>query len=173
MKIKEIYFFIALTLSIWNSGLAQIQENTKSATDTTDIKKEYEDNAKKATINGTYIPKDLDEAIVRLKSLSGETSLEKFRTAPEEGIDRKLHFGLGQWMIVKWRFYEGSRFEHYLRNLGLLHPDDMADFMIICLHRSLNNKDLEVKKLVIQFKEKRKQELIRKKSKKDSINTSK
>ena len=140
------------------------QEESSIPNTKDEIESQYEQNARKATIHGTYIPKDMDEALERLKNLSSEEALKKFKEAPEEGIDRKLHFGLGRWMIVNWYFYEGSRFEHYLRELGLIHPDDMADFMIICLHRSLNNKELDIKNLVTYYSGKRKEEMERRKN---------
>ncbi|MEZ4909011.1 MAG: DUF6794 domain-containing protein [Saprospiraceae bacterium] len=159
-KSLSILFIILFIVS-----LSYGQENKTFPTTKEEIESQYEANAKKATINGTYIPKDLDDALGRLESLSSEESLNKFKMADENGIDRKLHFGLGTWMIVNWYFYEGSRFEHYLRDMGLLHPDDMADFMIICLHRKLNGEDLNTEELINSYNKARKIEMEKKKEK--------
>ena len=119
---------------------------------------QYEKNIRKSRINGVYIPKDIDDAFQEFLQLSPEESLEQFRNAAEESVVSKLHFGIGRWMIVNWSFYEGSRLSHQLRELGLLHPDDMADFLIIVFHRKLNERDLDIDGLVGKFSAKRAKE---------------
>ena len=57
--------------------------------------------------------------------------------------------------MVNWGFYEGSRLTVFMNKLGLHHPDDMARFLIVSFHRSLNKTPLEVKKLVEELLEKR------------------
>lgn len=97
---------------------------------------------------GVYIPKDLDDAFKELSDLSSPESLQKFKLSDEMTAAKKLHFGLGRWIIYNWNFYEGSRFSHYLKQKGLSHPDDMAKFVMICFHRHLNNKPLEEEELI-------------------------
>ncbi len=109
-------------------------------------------------IDGVYIPADLEDAIAELSRLSTPADLEKFKQAPEELVAEKLHFGLGRWTIYNWGFYEGSRLSHYLRQLGLEHPDDMAKFLIVSLHRSLNDRPLEIEEQVEFYKQKREAE---------------
>jgi hypothetical protein len=70
----------------------------------------------------------------------------------EEDAAIKLHFSLGRWMIYNWGFYEGSRLSYYLKNLGIGHPDDMAQFIIITYHRNLNKTKLNVKELIDHYK---------------------
>ncbi|MGE5357253.1 MAG: DUF6794 domain-containing protein [Deltaproteobacteria bacterium] len=151
-----LLFFTLLTINSY----AQQNDPQTYLKDTSEIRKLAEKNRSKATINGTYIPVDIEDAVKRLRDLSPGASLEKFKNAPEAGIDRKLHFGIGKWMIVNWYFYEGSRLEFYLRQLGLSHPDDMADFLIICFHRDLNGKNKDVKTLAAYYSEKRYKELL-------------
>jgi hypothetical protein len=117
----------------------------------------YARNIKKSRINGVYIPKDINEAIEELKALSTDEALLKFKYAEEEMVAKKLHFGLGRWIIYNWNFYEGSRFAHYLKGIGVNHPDDQAKFIIICLHRSLNDSPLEMELLAKQFQDYRAQ----------------
>lgn len=59
-------------------------------------------------------------------------------------------------MMHNWSFYEGSRLTVFLNGLGLYHPDDMARFIIITYHRSINRNPLEVKALITNLQEKRK-----------------
>lgn len=127
----------------------------------------YERNIKKSRINGTYIPVDMEDAIVELSQLSDEKALAKFKNADEDMVSRKLHFGLGRWMIYNWNFYEGSRYSHYLKNLGLSHPDDMARFTIVCLHRNLNGLPFEIQALVAKLNLERKK--MMEKGKEDAV----
>lgn len=116
----------------------------------------YARNIKKSRINSVYIPKDLDEAMEELKALSSEGALAKFKSGEEGLVAKRLHFGLGRWMIYNWNFYEGSRFSHYLKEMGVAHPDDQARLVIIALHRQLNEKDLALEDLIVQLNEARK-----------------
>ncbi len=104
---------------------------------------------------GVYIPRDLYDAFRVLDEKISERSKEKLLSVDEETAWRKLFFSFGRWMMVNWAFYEGSRFEHYLRELGLGHPDDMVRFMIVTYHRHLSGKPLQVKELVAELAEER------------------
>ncbi len=116
----------------------------------------YEKNIKKSRIKGVYIPKNLDEAYQELLALSPSASIEKFKNAEKEFVVGRLHYGLGRWMVLNWNFYDGSRYSHFLKNLGLSHPDDMARFTLLAFHDYLNNLepdiDATVKKLVEERK---------------------
>jgi hypothetical protein len=115
----------------------------------------------KDEINGVYIPVDLPDAFAELKRLSSPGDLEKFRTASEDLVRSKLHFGLGKWIILNWGFYEGSRLSHHLKEAGLEHPDDMARAVIVCFHRFLNQTDIRLEDEVAYYKELREQERLK------------
>jgi len=112
---------------------------------------EYNKNIRMTKINGVYIPSSIKEAHERLKDLSPSTSLESFRNAPEQEVAKKLHFGLGRWMIQNWNFYSGSRLSHLLKQKGLLHPDDMAQYMLRTFHRYLNEILLDDVDIIVQL----------------------
>ncbi len=119
----------------------------------------YQRRIQQEYINFVYIPKDLTDAFVQLTELTDKESRLKFKNMSEEDAARKLHFSLGRWIILNWGFYEGSRLSHYIReNLGIYHPDDMAEFIIVTYHRSLNRKPLAVKELVEYFHQKQEEE---------------
>jgi hypothetical protein len=160
---NQKYLWILFLLLLSLKCISQENEPQFYLKDTSEIRQLSEKNRSRATINGTYIPVDVEDAVKRLIDLSPPESIEKFKNAPEEGIDRKLHFGLGRWMIVNWYFYEGSRLEYYLKQIGLSHPDDMADFLIVCFHRDLNGKNKDVKNLAGQYIDKRRKDLLDKK----------
>ncbi len=117
----------------------------------------YQKNIKKSRINGVYIPKNLAEAHEELKALSPAESLEKFKNAEKEFVVGRLHYGLGRWMILNWNFYDGSRYAHYLSELGLSHPDDMARFTLLTFHDVLNGKEPDVSKTINKLLKERQQ----------------
>lgn len=142
---------LALILSLFSlTGFAQ-----DFPTNEKEYLQKYAKNIKKSRINGVYIPKDIDEAFLELENLSESKAREKFKSGPEDLVAKRLIKGLGEWMIVNWNFYEGSRFSHHLRLQGVSHPNDMADFMIRIYHRSLNGKALDKDKLARSYGEKR------------------
>ena len=157
---KFILLFISIMFSL--PSIAQIENKESLPSTPEELEKEYNRNIKKSIINGVYIPYDIEDAMKELEKKSPPKSLEKFKKAPEDIVAKKLHFGLGRWMVYNWNFYYGSRLERYLKNLGIEHPDDMADFLIICFHRHLNGKDLGIKELAEKFHKKR-LEIIEKK----------
>lgn len=140
---------VVLAFTSQSEGVAQQDAYEKS------YNEQYEKNIKMIRINGVYIPKDMEDAFVELNRLSEPQAISKFKHAPEEEVLAKLHYGLGQWIIKNWNFYEGSRFSHYLKEMGVSHPDDMAQFVMGSWHRHLNNKPLELKEQAQEYRERR------------------
>ncbi len=118
----------------------------------------YQKRIKKEYVNNVYIPKDLADAFIQLNRLIDEDSKKKFLSVPDSIAAKKLHFSLGRWMIHNWGFYEGSRFSHYLKGLGIFFPDDMAKFIIITYHRNLTKSELKVKELMESIQKAREKE---------------
>ncbi len=124
---------------------AQAQKNTAAYEK---WKKEYEERIQQEYLFGVYIPEDMGEAFLQLDKLIDSSSKAKFKAAQEEEAVRKLHFSFGRWMIYNWQFYDGSRLSHSLKQLGIHHPDDMANVLIRTYHRYLNKKPLNIKEQV-------------------------
>ena len=103
---------------------------------------EYTKRITMEMINGVYIPADLEDAFSELNRLSDPKGITEFKTTPEDSIRRKLHFGLGKWMLVNWGMEDGSRISHYLKQKGITLPDDMVEYLIVMWHRNLNGKPL-------------------------------
>jgi hypothetical protein len=127
--------WILIALMAWNVASAQTAA-------------EYEANYAKRirleVIDGVYIPADLPDAHSELTRLADPKALAQFRQSPEDSIRRKLHFGLGKWILINWGFEEGSRLSHYMKSKGVSVPDDMVEVIILTWHRHLNNKPLEL-----------------------------
>ena len=123
--------------------------------------KAYQENITKSRINGVYIPRDIPDAIKQLKRKADAKALESFSGADEDMVAKKLHFGLGRWMIYNWNFEEGSRLSHNLSHLGLINADEMAQLLIRALHRDLNQleiKEKEIAEAIIEKRERAKKE---------------
>lgn len=138
IAILFLLVFMVTTTSQAQNGLEEYQ-------------KEYAENIQKSRIDGVYIPKDLDDAFKELELLSSKESIEKFKNASEDIVAHKLHFGLGRWIDYNWNFEKGSRFEYYLKGLGLKERDHMMQFTIVSWHRHLNNKPLEIEEQVKMY----------------------
>ena len=142
--------FLLISLLAVSGAFAQVVDSFENA-----FYQQYEQNIRKERLNGVYIPKDMADAFIELERLSDPGAVTRFKAAPEDVISHKLHFGLGKWMIVNWNFYDGSRFSHVLRQMGVTHPDDMAQFTIVSWHRHLNGIPLQMEERAKAFKESR------------------
>ncbi len=121
----------------------------------TDMVEDYNWRIMQRMLNGIYIPQDLNDAFYELERNASDQAISRFRNAPGDDLSNKLFFGLGRWMKSNWQFYEGSRFSHYLRGLGLSHPDDMVTFVIESFHLHLNEEDLRIEERVEELRERR------------------
>ncbi len=145
-----VLMLILFGLLIQSDSYAQVRDSSEMA--------DYKERIQQAYLNGYYIPKDIQDAMRHLVEISSEEGLEKFKQAPEDTVAQRLHFGLGKWILVNWNLVEGSRYSHYLRQLGLTFPTDMVDFTIVSLHRYLHDKPLNIEERVAEFVEERKEE---------------
>jgi hypothetical protein len=134
---------------------------------------EYEANyalrIKQEMINGVYIPVDLEDAFSELNRLSSTEGLATFKSSPEDSIRRKLHFGLGRWILVNWGLEDGSRMSEYMKNLNISAPDDMVEVIILTWHRQLNDQPLRIEEEVAIIEERRAAEKARRDSLKEVI----
>jgi hypothetical protein len=145
-----------LLFIIFSSGISLFGQ--KVANTPEEFEKQYNINIRKSRINGYYIPKNFDEAVQEFRRLSPPSSVEKFKTADEDLVVKKLHFGLGKWLAANWSFYEGSRFSHMLRMKGVSDPNDMIQVTLRTIHRSLNEKELDLEGQIIKIRELQKKE---------------
>lgn len=123
-----------------------------------EFEKKYQQNIKKERLHGVYIPKDLADAFIQLNILIDKSSQTKFKNMEEAEAVKKLHFSFGRWITHNWSLYAGSRYSHYVKSVGIHHPEDMASFTILMYHRYLNKKKLDVKGYMEAFKQKKEKE---------------
>lgn len=130
---------------------------------------EYQQRITKTHLFDVYIPADIGEAFTEFNRLIDGESRKKFKNAYEDQAVSKLHFSFGRWIIYNWQFYEGSRLSHYMRQLGVYHPDDMARVIIRSYHRYLNKKDLKMKEQVQEIQARLEAEKAKKQQRLDSL----
>lgn len=150
----RIFVLALIAFSIIAPDLSA-QDASPMPTNETEAEKQYKRNIKKRRINGTFIPANLEDAIKELKELTPAESLASFRSANEEMVVRKLHFGIGRWIRYNWNFYEGSRLSHAIKQMGLSHPDDMSTLILTLLHRDLNGTEYGTEELIAKLQAKR------------------
>ncbi len=156
---KSIFALIPLLLFLFQNAFSQTEKEEKGPPSTeAEFEQQYQERIRKEVVNGVYVPKNLEDAMLELdKRVSVEARL-KFKDLPEDSVCAIMHNRLGQWMILNWGFYGGSRLSHYLRSAGVTFPDDMADFLILAYHRRQNAKPIGIKELATEFRERRKKQ---------------
>ena len=124
-------------------------------------------------INGVYIPADLEDAFSELERLSEPAGIARFKKAPEEEIRRRLHFGLGRWILINWGLEDGSRISHFLKGKGFSVPDDMVRMIIVGWHRHLHGKPLGLEEEIALVKQRMAEEKIKRDANKTVISIEK
>lgn len=112
-----------------------------------DCKKRYEKE--------DYVPKNLNDAISFLDCQWSEKDKEDFKNKPEDDAVTELHFGTGQAIRNNWGLWKKgkNRLELFFKLRGISHPDDISSIILTSFHRHLNNKDIELKNQVKDYKE--------------------
>lgn len=78
-------------------------------------------------IEGTYIPKDIDEAIDSLDTILSEKDKRFIADSLSmEEFCADVHFGVGMWMRNEWGLWSGSRLQKFLTKKKVYHPDEMS-----------------------------------------------
>jgi methionine synthase II (cobalamin-independent) len=150
---KQIKVFILLML-IANITYSQTKKEYLDADQLRVVNESdsiYKSNIKKTKLYGVYIPKDLDDAMTELDRLSPPESKVKLKTIDEDKMAKRLHFGLGKWIDHNWNLKEGSRYSHYLKELGLKNSDDMVNFTLISFHRFLMKQPQEIETRIKKY----------------------
>lgn len=78
------------------------------------------------SINGVYIPRDIEDCFHQLDMLLSPQDLRTIKNYENSNEMIKLHFGLGLWIRNNWGLWCGSRLQKYCLQRGLQHPDDMS-----------------------------------------------
>lgn len=148
---KVIAFFFITLLS---AGSAISQVVTDIPPDSAMIK-EYERRTKLTRIDGKYIPKDLNDALLELDKIMDEGAKKKFLEYTEEDARTKTHFSFGKYINARWSIQEGSRLTAWFQKNKIFNYDDMIDVVITTYHRKLSKKPIEFEALATYHYKKR------------------
>ena len=149
-------FFVSLPIQ------AQIEEDTYEV-------EPYKVRIKKSYINGVYIPKDLQEALLELDKKMDPQAIESFKAYTESEAEQKSYFGFGRWLSVNWGLEEGSRLSHHLQGIGLGFTEDMIRFLMVSYHRHIHGRPLESEQLIAHYQTLRKKKLEEEKQRKEEL----
>lgn len=106
-------------------------------------------NDKKDTINGTYIPMNIEDAISQLDFMLPEDFKVKAREMEENDFRARAHSSFGLTHIRNgWELYNDSRLYWYFRNLGIDYVDDMSGLVVVSYYRHLNNLDIRLEQQI-------------------------
>jgi hypothetical protein len=104
------------------------------------------------SIDGVYIPKDLEDCFRQIDSFWPDSIKMKVKTWSEKEFASSVHMGTGMWMRNNWQLWGGSRLSKYFNELGVFHPDDMSGIILISYHRQLTGKELNLQKQIDFYK---------------------
>lgn len=107
-------------------------------------KHEYQKRIVSDSIDGVYIPKDINDCFTQLNIILDPIDLKEFKNLPEDEVSGQSHFGIGLWIRNNWNLWGGSRLSFYFNSLGIKHPDDMSGIVLNSYHRFLNNRDIDL-----------------------------
>ena len=116
-------------------------------------KKQYEKRIVAKSIEGVYIPIDLNDCFVQLNKIFKPAEVTKFRNLPIEEAMVDSHFAIGLSLRNNWCLWNGSRLSIYFNNLGITHPDDMSGIILTSYHRYLNKQDIDLDSQIKHYKD--------------------
>jgi len=93
--------------------------------------------------SGVYIPQDLKDAHQELDKMLSPAFVNEIRTGSESDLVR-YHMGLGMWMRNYWGLWAGSRLAKYFHGVGIHHPDDMSQTILISYWRRLHAQPFDL-----------------------------
>jgi hypothetical protein len=104
----------------------------------------YIERTKKDTLNGLYIPKNIDECIVEFDKVYEEKSKQTFKDQDEQkAVSMAYGFGPGLWIRNNWGLWGGSRLQKYFIDLNVSDPEAMSWIILTSYHRSINGKSVD------------------------------
>lgn len=92
------------------------------------------------SINGLYIPKNLEECFLELDKLLKPKDIKTFKNIKDRSETIDYHHGFGTWLRNNWGLWGGSRLQQYFFKKGLNHPDDMSMVILEFYYDWLNGQ---------------------------------
>lgn len=105
------------------------------------------------TLQGFYIPKDLEDSFKQINTFWADSTRIKLKQLSENEFSSRLHMGFGMWIRNNWQLWGGSRLSKFFNDNGIFHPDDMSGIILNSYHRYLNNKEINFDEQVQYYKD--------------------
>lgn len=102
------------------------------------------------SINGVYIPRNLEDCFIQLDSLLSSADKEIIKNLPSSAETIKYHYGLGMWIRNNWGLWGGSRLQQYFTNKKIYHPDSMSGIILQYYYDWLNGNNAEWQRFEIE-----------------------
>jgi hypothetical protein len=93
-------------------------------------RKAYEQRIIADTINGFYIPKNIEESFHELNRILKSKDIETIKNLKSRDEMIQYHHGLGMWLRNNWGLWGGSRLQQYFLRKGITHPDNMTGLLL-------------------------------------------
>lgn len=104
------------------------------------------------SIDGVYIPKDINDAIKQISSFWDDSTQQDIKKMTEDKFLADAHFGIGMWIRNNWGLWGGSKISNYFNKLAVFHPDDMSSIILTSYYRYLCERDVELEEQVSSYK---------------------
>ena len=82
------------------------------------------------SINGVYIPKNLEECFLELNKLLKPKDVQAIKSLKSKDELSSYHLGLGMWLRNNWGLWGGSRLQQYFFEKEIEHPDNMSGIIL-------------------------------------------
>jgi len=102
-------------------------------------KRAYERRIVADSIDGQYIPANLEECFIELNKILKEKDVETIRQLSSSDETIRYHHGFGMWLRNNWGLWGGSRLQVYLIDRGVNHPDYMSSLILEYYYDWLHN----------------------------------
>ena|GEM_PF-2562137 len=104
------------------------------------------------SIDGVYIPADLNDAIKELDKLIDEESRTEILQMEEDEFTALAHMGIGLTIIRNgWSLWGKSRLSNFFNERGINHPDDMSGIILTSYYRHLNDQSINLDQQIMSY----------------------
>lgn len=138
MKVKIIIVIIL--------NLTSIVSFCQSKNDS--INRKYKIVISHDSINGIYIPKNINDCLHQLDLILNDTVKSEILKMDERNFTINAHFGLGMWLRNNWGLWGGSRLQLYFIKEGIDHPDNMSDIILTSYYRYKKSQNINFKQQI-------------------------
>jgi hypothetical protein len=95
--------------------------------------------------NRFVIPRDLQQAVERLKAEMAPSNLSQFKNLPEAEAVENFHLTTGSWIRNHWiKARSDSPLTQWFLRLGIKNPDDMSAIVLCSLWRTLHEQPIKL-----------------------------